>query len=382
MDEPIQPDFQGRLLKAIFCRGEPDRVPLVEAGIDLIIKERFLGRPIATPFDEVAFWTEAGYDFVPLSAGLRTIIDAAIHQESSGRFESRDADSDRVAAAKRFAIARLSPQHLTTRKDVGGVRTWAPEGKGFITSLDDLAAFPWPDPADLDLSTLESIGSAAPTGLGVIPFAGAIFSSVMLMMGVETSMLEMAHESRLFQSLIAQVAEFQLEVVRLLLSSPATGGIWINDDLGHKTGLLVNPRLLRKHLFPHYRVIRDLTASREVPLLLHSDGRITEILPDLVDLGFNAIHPIDPNGMDIEETRQTVGPNVCLIGNLSLGQPLGLGTPAEVAAETEALVRKMAPGGAYCFSSGNSIPDYVPYENWLAMRDTALRVGRYPIQGA
>jgi len=178
------------------------------------------------------------------------------------------------------------------------------------------------------------------------------------------------------------VAEFQLEVVRLLLSSPATGGIWINDDLGHKTGLLVNPRLLRKHLFPHYRVIRDLTASREVPLLLHSDGRITEILPDLVDLGFNAIHPIDPNGMDIEETRQTVGPNVCLIGNLSLGQPLGLGTPAEVAAETEALVRKMAPGGAYCVSSGNSIPDYVPYENWLAMRDTALRVGRYPIQGA
>jgi uroporphyrinogen decarboxylase len=382
MDEPLQPDFQGRLLRAIFCRGEPDRVPLVEAGVDLILKERFLGRPISTPFDEVAFWAEAGFDFVPLSAGLRTIIDAAIHQESSGRFETRVPDADRVAAAKRFAIARLSPQHLTTGRDIGGVRTWASEGKGFISSQDDFAAFPWPDPADLDHSNLEAIGGAAPTGLGILPFAGAIFSSVMLMMGVETSMIEMARESRLFQSLIARVAEFQLEVVRLLLMIPATGGIWINDDLGHKTGLLVNPRLLRKYLFPHYRAIRDMTAAKGLPMLLHSDGRITEILPDLVDIGFNAIHPIDPNGMDIEETRRIVGPKVCLIGNLSLGYPLGLGTPEEVATETEALVRKMAPGGAYCLSSGNSIPDYVPYENWLAMRDTALRVGHYPIIGA
>jgi uroporphyrinogen decarboxylase len=380
MDDPIQPDFRGRLLKALICEGEPDRVPLVEAGVDLIIKERFLGRSIVTPEDEVAFWSAAGYDFVPLSAGLRTIIDAAIHQESSGRFESRDKDAPRVAAAKQFAISRLSPQHLTTHKDVGGVRTWAPEGKGFITTEDDLNSFPWPDPADLDYSTLVSIGKAAPRSMGVIPFAGAIFSSVMLMMGVETSMIEMAYESHLFQSLIARVAEFQVEVVRRLLSLPATAGIWINDDLGHKSGLLVNPRLLRRYLFPHYRVIRDLTSARGVPLLLHSDGRITEILPDLVDIGFNAIHPIDPSGMDIEETRRTVGPNVCLMGNLSLGYPLGLGTPAEVAAETEALLRKMAPGGAYCLSSGNSIPDYVPYENWLAMRDTALRAGRYPIQ--
>jgi hypothetical protein len=42
----------------------------------------------------------------------------------------------------------------------------------------------------------------------------------------------------------------------------------------------------------------------------------------------------------------------------------------------------MAPGGGYCFSSGNSIPDYIPYENWLAMRETALRIGVYPIKAS
>jgi hypothetical protein len=58
----------------------------------------------------------------------------------------------------------------------------------------------------------------------------------------------------------------------------------------------------------------------------------------------------------------------------------GTGTPEDVAKEAGILIRKIAPGGGYCFSSGNSIPDYIPYENWLSMRETALRLGVYPIK--
>ena len=68
-----------------------------------------------------------------------------------------------------------------------------------------------------------------------------------------------------------------------------------------------------------------------------------------------------------------------LIGNLSLAHPLGFGNPEQVSEASRALIRQMAPGGGYCFSSGNSIPDYIPYENWLAMRNTALEAGVYPI---
>jgi uroporphyrinogen decarboxylase len=142
---------------------------------------------------------------------------------------------------------------------------------------------------------------------------------------------------------------------------------------------LVNPKLFRKYTFPYYREIKNLVSAKGLPLLLHSDGNITQILPDLAEIGFNAIHPIEPESMDIIEARQILGKNVCLIGNLSLVYPLGIGTPEEVAKETSALIRKIAPGGGYCFSSGNSIPDYIPYENWLAMRDTALKTGVYPI---
>jgi uroporphyrinogen decarboxylase len=379
MDSAIKPDFRGRFLKAVFCEGEPDRVPMVETGIDAGIKARFLGRPIESLADEIAFWMEAGYDVVPLEGGLRTIIDAAIHHEKTGRFESGRQDHPKVAAAKEFAIQRLSPQHLSTQGEDGFRRTWAAEGQGFITSLADLDAFPWPDPHDMDYTTIRSIKEALPEGMGAIPFAGAIFSSVMLMMGVEECLIQMAAQTELFRALVQRVGEFQVEVVRIILDFGTVGGIWINDDMGHNMDTLVNPVLYRKYIFPYYREIKRMTQARGLPLLLHSDGRITRILRDLVDIGFNGIHPIDPNCMDIVEARQIVGRKTCLIGNLSLTYPLGLGTPEQVAAETRALIRRAAPGGGYCLSSGNSIPDYIPYANWKAMRDTGLEAGVYPI---
>jgi uroporphyrinogen decarboxylase len=377
-----QPDFKNRLLKAIYCQGEPDRVPMVEAGIAAPIKERFLGRKITSLQDEIAFWELAGYDFIPLEAGLRTIIDAAIHHEGTGRFESTAPDTSKVAQAKKFATDQLSKYQLTTVNKDGSLRAWAPEGKGFINRIEDLEAFPWPTPQEMDYSKFELIKELLPPGMGMFCNAGAIFSSLMLMMGLEECFMGMHRGSELFTRLLKKVGEFQVEVVEILLEIGSIGGIWINDDMGFQTGPLVDPKLFRKYTFPYYREIKHLVARKGIPLLLHSDGNITKVLPDLAEIGFNAIHPIQPECMDILQARQILGNKVCVIGNLSLGYPLGIGTPGDVSKETEILIQKMAPGGGYCFSSGNSIPDYIPYENWLAMRETALRIGVYPIKAS
>jgi uroporphyrinogen decarboxylase len=375
----LQPDFKGRLLRTIFADGLSDRVPIVEAGIDLSIKERFLGRPIQHIADEIEFWQQAGYDFIPLEAGLRTVIDAAIHHEQTGRFESEKPDPAAIAAAKSFAIDRLSPLQLTASGPTGNRRSWAPAGKGIIRDLADLEQFPWPAADDFDLSALQLANEHLPSGMGTLCFSGAVFSSVLLMLGFESAFIEMATETEFFQAITRKVIELQYDVVERLVRQDLVGGIWVNDDLGHRTGTLVNPKLLRKYFFPYYRELRLLTKTKNLPLLLHSDGRIVEVLPDLVEIGFNAVHPIDPNCMSMQETRDIVGSDVCLIGNLSLTYPLGTGSPEDVARETEALIRSAAPAGAYCLSSGNSIPEYIPYENWKTMRDTALHVGVYPI---
>lgn len=374
-----QPDFEHRLLPVLRCQGLPDRVPLVEAGIAQSIKEQFLGKPVTTLAGEIEFWSRAGYDFLPLEAGLRTIIDAAIHHEGTGRFEDPE-DQEIVRQAKQFGRDALSPQSLSTSSEEGTKRTWAPEGQGMITSLADLDAFPWPTPDDLNYRSFKAVESILPDGMGVIVFAGAIFSSLMLMMGMEEGLIGMMTGSDLFRQLLERVGEFQVAVVEKLMKYPAVSAIWINDDMGFKSRTLVNPDLFRKYTFPYYREIKAIVDRHDRPLLLHSDGNITLILKDLVEIGFNAVHPIEPEAMDIREAREIVGSEVCLIGNLSLGFPLGTGSPEDVRRETARLIETMAPDGGYCLSSGNSIPDYVPYQNWRAMRDTALELGRYPIR--
>ena len=104
------------------------------------------------------------------------------------------------------------------------------------------------------------------------------------------------------------------------------------------------------------------------------------LMDDLLDdIGFNALQPIEPKGMDINELKARVGERVCLIGNLDLGYTLTRGTPEEVRAETLTRIREIGPGGGYCVGSSNTVPPYVPFENYKAMVETTLECGRYPI---
>ena len=116
-----------------------------------------------------------------------------------------------------------------------------------------------------------------------------------------------------------------------------------------------------------------------MPFVLHSDGDIRPIMQDLLDCGFNAIHPIEPKAMDIKELKRDYGDKLCLIGNIDLAYTLTRGTPAEVEEEVKQRIRDIAPGGGYCVSSSNSIPGYVPVENYRAMIDAVRKYGTYPI---
>src|SRR3972149_7679563 len=160
-----------------------------------------------------------------------------------------------------------------------------------------------------------------PAGMGAIPFAGSVFTCLLYMLGVEGCLIGIARGTELFRALLRKVGELQRKVVEPLLGLDTLNGIWINDDLAHKAATFANPALYREHISPYYREMRDLTRAKGLPLLLHCDGNLTQILSDLVEIGFNAIRPIEPDFMDIGGTRRLVGPQVCLIGNLSLGYP-------------------------------------------------------------
>lgn len=361
----LDPDFT-RIHTALTLKGEPDRVPLAEASIDYDVKCAFLGRPVQTISDEVEFWYRAGYDFVSIQAGFREVFWPHYLSPKKGE--------------KAQDMTRKIKGDYTVYPGGTTERSWAPEGKGLITNWDEFKAFPWPKAEDLDYSMVEKVKAHLPPGMKAIVYMGYIYTSVWWLMGFETFCFALRENLGLVEAIQEKVKEIQSEALKIILGFDHVGAVWHPDDIAYTEALIVSPAYLRKYVFPWYKWAVDLCRQRGLPSIYHSDGKVTEVIPDLIDCGFAALHPIEPKAMDIGELKQEYGRSLCLIGNIDLGYTLTRGTPAEVEEEVRLRIKEIGPGGGYCVGSSNSVPSYVPLANFNAMRESTFKYGGYPLQ--
>jgi uroporphyrinogen decarboxylase len=359
------PDFN-RLRTALLRQGEPDRVPLHDS-VDVFLKKRVLGiesvelaRSVSRlqtgarlPLElEVEFAYRAGYDFVPLGAGM--------HASISGM--------STVVQAKYAAFG-----------DEYQERGWANEGKGIVTTREEFDRFPWPDPSELDLSVFAEVGRLLPEGMKVLVDHGKIFTGVWWLMGLETFCRAVKRDPDLVSRMYEKVGATQLRILDMATDFDCVGGVRFADDLAYAEGLMVSPAHLRQHFFPWFKACIDLVHAKGKVFIFHSDGDVRLVLEDIIAAGADGLHPIEPKAMDIVELKRTVGHRIALCGNIDLAYTLTRGTPEEVDAEVKERIRRVAPGGGYLLGSANSVPEYVPIENFNAMRAACLKYGRYPI---
>lgn len=154
--------------------------------------------------------------------------------------------------------------------------------------------------------------------------------------------------------------------------------IMIAEDLGYKNGLFVHPDHYRKYLFPYLEEIIQVVKKRGIPVILHCDGNINEILEDLVSMEIDALNPIERKAnMDIEKIKREWGDRVCLIGNLDLVNILPHGSREDVMAHVKDLIETVGKGGGYVVASEHSLNHHIPLENILAIRDAVREFGSY-----
>ncbi len=350
----IDPNFD-RLRTVLLRSGEPDCVPLGDISVHPILKAGVLGRPVRTLQDEVAFWSKAGYDHVPLQQGLQ--LTDVITRQSMREVEAH------------YAADTTEMQ----------IRSWATEGKGLISTRAEFEAFRWPDPDALDYSLFERIGPLLPPKVKVIAILGKVFTCVSWLMGLEGLSFSLADDPDLVAAVFERVGRFQYRVVENMLRFDSVGAIWHADDIAFKTQLLVSPRVLRVHVFPWYTEMNRLAHAQDRLVVYHSDGALQEIVEDIIACGFDGLNPIEPPAMDINEIKRRYGSRISIIGNIDLGYTLTRGTPQEVREEVRQRIHDLAPGGGYAVSSSNSVPEYVPLANFNAMREATFQYGRYPI---
>ncbi len=350
----MKPNFE-RFRTVLLRKGEPDYVPLGDIGIHPILKEGVLGRPIRTLEDETAFWVKAGYDYVPVEQGLQ--LTEVIRGQSMHKMEANYA------------------------ADTGEKQTryWATEGKGLITTRKEFEGFEWPDPDALDYSTFKKNSTLLPPDMKVIAVLGKIFTCVWWLMGLEGMSMAMVDEPDLVPQIFEKIGSFQYRVFENMLQFDSVGAIWHADDIAYSTQLMVNPRMLRAHLFPWYKKMNRIAHEKGKLVIYHSDGAVQAAMEDIIDCGFDGLNPLEPKAVDIKEIKRRYGSRISLIGNIDLIYTLTRGTPEEVRAEVRQRIQELAPGGGYAVASANSLPEYVPLANFNALREATFEYGKYPI---
>ncbi len=342
-------------------QGEGDRVPLFELSVHKDIKAAILERPVNGPQDEVGFWRTAGYDFVSVRAGVRSIV-RGLHP--------------------------VVVEWQRTRQGSGcghDAEGWVTEGKAIIRDRQDFEEFPWPRPEDLggynDYDALdaylEDIAQCLPASMKLVVQLGYFFMGAWQLMGFDNFCVQLTDDQELVKDVVDKIGSSQLAVLEILLQHDCVGGIWLPDDLCYNSGPVVSPKVYEHYIYPWYFKMVDRCHRADIPVGLHSDGDLTVLLPGLVDCGFDCIHPFEPPMNDIVAVKRDWGDRISVAGNIDLKKTLSRGTPEDVEAEVREKAAALAPGGGWLLGSSNSIPDFVPIDNYRALLAASLEYGRY-----
>jgi uroporphyrinogen decarboxylase len=346
-----QPDFR-RFVDAIWRR-EPDRVPLAEIGIDPAMKERILGKKVRDVKTDVEFWWRAGYDYIYLRPDYEfphTIPETT----TTGRPQYGE------IAESEAASASLS-------------------GPGVISGPQDLDAYPWPDPESDDYyKPLRDAVACLPPGMGLVSGVGGIFTRTWMLLGLEQFCFALAEQPDLIAEIFQRVGAIQCAVLRKLLKEDRIVAVWYGDDLAYTESTMVSPQVYRKYLFPWMEELAAIAHGAGLPFVFHSDGKLWNLIPDLIAVGVNALHPIEPKAMDINQIKARYGDKLALIGNIDMNL-LCLGTPEQVREQVRQRIKDLAPGGGYAVGANPGISYYVRPENYNAMRQAVFEFGKYPI---
>lgn len=157
----------------------------------------------------------------------------------------------------------------------------------------------------------------------------------------------------------------------------------IGDDLGSQRGLLISPDLWRRLFKPRLKRIIDAVKnnSRTTAFFLHSDGLITEIIPDLIEIGVDILNPIQPEVMDPARIKQEFGKELIFYGAISVQHNLPFGTPDDVAQEVKLRMQTIGDGGGYIMTPSHLLNADIPWENIEAFFKAAQTYGKSPLSG-
>jgi uroporphyrinogen decarboxylase len=147
--------------------------------------------------------------------------------------------------------------------------------------------------------------------------------------------------------------------------------IRLGDDLGMNTGPLMSPQMYRRYFKPRHTLLCEyIKRHSQMHILLHSCGSIYQLIPDLLEAGFEILNPVQTNTRDMqpERLKREFGSQTTFWGGgADTRSILNFGTPGQVRENVRRNIESLAPGGGFVFNTIHNILPDVPPENIEAM---------------
>ncbi len=345
-------------------KGEiPDRVPNFEVLIERHATSHILGRgakgtfewPPIDPSDYIEIVKRIGQDFI----GINFYGYPYLPDDGSGNPVSLTKLGEGKVLTGPFAEDECKNEADLKRLYVGPEKTF-----------------------DLHVKSLKPyweryIQAVKDTPIGLFGITGMVFQSIyQFTLKFENFMVLLYDDLPFIEYLLDVSADFNRRIVEFLCDYPMDM-LYIGDDVAFRSGLMIRPDLFLRLWVSRMKKVIEPARQKGIPIIFHSDGTLYELIPTLIDMGFKALNPIEPYGMDIYKVKEKWGDKITLMGNMDIAGVLALGTSEEVVADTQGHLEKLMPEGRYIAASSHSITRAVPPENFLAMIETVHTYGRY-----
>jgi uroporphyrinogen decarboxylase len=260
-----------------------------------------------------------------------------------------------------------------------------PHGQGYpmdgpVKSMTDLKSYRPPkiDP-DVDFIMLNMMKSRFEGRRAVVFCSNDCFvTSWELRGGLEHLLVDYLENADLVHGITRVSTDFYKELFTEAIAAGADA-ILLGSDLAFNSNTLMSPAQFDEFIAPYLRELVDVVHEAGVKAIKHSDGNLWPILDRLIEIGFDGIHPIQPQCMDLKKVKDHCGDKVCLLGNIDCIELLPSGTEEEVEEAVKHAIKVAAPGGSYILGSSNSIHPGCKPENYIAMVKATHKYGNYPI---
>lgn len=282
-------------------------------------------------------------------------------------------DAFRIAGYDYATILGSDFNFPCNRHNVDGSKTISINKGYVITDRESFENYDWPDPKNFDYSRLEKLENYLYKGMKLLVTDNdGLLESVIRLVGYDNLCFMMIEDPELVSDIFFEVGSRLTKYFEICSGYSSVGGCISGDDWGFNSQTMFSPKDLRKYLFPWHKKIAEIVHSAGKKAILHSCGNLTNVFDDIIDdIKYDGKHSYEDKILPIEKAYEQLGSRISLLGGMDLDF-ICRSSPEEVYSRAAAMLAKSASGGGYALGSGNSIPNYVPQENYLAMIAAAV----------